>query len=91
MQDACEFLSKKDYTDNWYSEMHETFCFWSFNDWQKTLKKYNFKILKESHDFTNPRIVENRFEWKVEFFKKNGNKLESLDYPVTNMVMVVEK
>ncbi|MCK9272437.1 transferase [Candidatus Gracilibacteria bacterium] len=91
MQDACEFLSKKDYTDNWYSEMHETFCFWSFSDWQKTLKKHNFKILKESHDFTNPWIVENRFEGKVEFFKKNGNKLESLDYPVTNMVIVVEK
>ncbi len=91
MQAACEFLSKKDYTDNWYSEMHETFCFWSFDDWKTALEDKWFKVLWDSHDFANPWIVENRFVWKAEFYRKNWDQLENVDYPVTNMVMVVEK
>ena len=27
---AMEWLSKKDYTDNWESEMYEAFCFWAY-------------------------------------------------------------
>ena len=37
LRDACEFLSKKDYLDNWQSEMHETFCYWSFRDWRSAV------------------------------------------------------
>ena len=29
-----EWLSKKDYTDNWDSEMNEAFCFWSYAEWE---------------------------------------------------------
>ena len=91
MQDATEFLSKKDYTDNWYSEMHEKFSFYSFDDWTEALMKHDFKVTTDSHDFANPWILENRFEGKVEFFRKTGDSLEKMEYPVTNMVMVVEK
>ena len=34
---AAEFLSKKDYVDNWRSEMNEEFCFWSFTQWREVL------------------------------------------------------
>lgn len=91
MYDASEFLSKKDYTDNWYSEMHETFSFYSFDDWKESLENHWFKISSESHDFANPWIIDNRFKWKVELYKKTWDSLELLDYPVTNMVMVAEK
>lgn len=38
LRDAAEFLSRKDYTDNWQSEMHETFCYWDFDEWKAQLQ-----------------------------------------------------
>ena len=43
LEDACEFLSKKDYTDNWQSEMHERFCFWSFAEWRRAVLEAGFR------------------------------------------------
>ncbi|HBB04341.1 TPA: hypothetical protein DCZ39_05635 [Patescibacteria group bacterium] len=62
MQDACEFLSKKDYTDNRYSEMHETFCFRSFSEWKKALEDIGFVVHPDSNAYKNPWIIENRFK-----------------------------
>jgi hypothetical protein len=59
---ASEFLSKKDYTDNWDSEMHEKFSYFSLIEWQEALEKFGFKITNESSDYSNPWIIENRFE-----------------------------
>ena len=44
LRDACEFLSKKDYLDNWRSEMHETFCFWSLADWRSAVERAGFVV-----------------------------------------------
>lgn len=85
---AGEFISKKDYTDNWQSEMHETFCFWDLDDWEKQLKEIGFKLRASSRTFTNEWIVENRYQGKVEILDSEGNKLE---YPPTNMVLIAEK
>jgi hypothetical protein len=35
----CEFLSKKEYTLNRESEMHERFCDFAYSDWEKMLKE----------------------------------------------------
>jgi trans-aconitate methyltransferase len=88
---ASEFLSKKDYTDNWDSEMHEKFSYFSLIEWQEALEKFGFKITNESSDYSNPWIIENRFEWKAKIFKKIWEDLVLQDYPVTNMVLVAEK
>jgi hypothetical protein len=88
LRDACEFMSKKDYTDNWDSEMHETFCFWSFSEWKKAMADAGFSILPESRAYTNPWIVENRYKGKVQLFDMKDNVLVPLDYPVTNMLML---
>ena len=61
MRDATEFLSRKDYTDNWQSEMHETFCFWDFDDWKRELQSVGFAIHPQSTAFTNTWIVDNRW------------------------------
>src|SRR5687768_3978305 len=53
LMDACEFMSRKDYIDNWQSEMHETFCFWDFNKWKEVLEQTGFKISPDSHAYTN--------------------------------------
>ena len=84
-------MSKKDYVDNWQSEMHETFCFWDFSEWRQALEHAGFAVHPASHAFTNPWIVESRFPGKVELFRKAGGTLEPMAFPVTNMVLIAEK
>ncbi len=91
LADACEFMSRKDYIDNWESEMHETFCFWDFEEWRNNLEAAGFKVLPESRAYTNEWIVENRFIGKVELFEQSIEGLVRLSYPVTNMILVAEK
>jgi hypothetical protein len=88
LKDACEFMSRKDYTDNWESEMHETFCFWDFDEWKEHLINVGFAISEKSNDYTNEWIVKNRLEGKVMLFK---NDLQPIPYPVTNMIMLAMK
>lgn len=91
LKDACEFMSRKDYINNWQSEMHETFCFWDFNEWKHHVQQAGFKISSESHAYTNEWIVENRLKEKVELFEMTQSGLRVLDYPVTNMILLAEK
>jgi hypothetical protein len=91
LQDACEFMSKKDYTDNWQSEMCETFCFWNFPEWTGAVERAGFTVHPASYPFTNPWIVENRYKGRVKLFRKVNGTLEPMEYPVTNMVLIAEK
>ncbi len=91
IRDACEFMSRKDYIDNWEREMHETFCFWDFNEWRQNLELAGFIISPESRAFTNEWIVDNRLRGKVELFELQENDLRPIPYPVTNMILIGEK
>lgn len=91
LNDACEFMSRKDYTDNWQSEMHETFCFWDFDEWKQHLEKVGFTITSESKAYTNSWIVKNRLEGKAEIYKMDAGQLVKQAYPVTNMLVIAEK
>jgi SAM-dependent methyltransferase len=95
LRQAAEFLSKKDYTDNWSSEMNEEFCFWSFPDWKRVLGETGFQILENpnhpasgSRVYTNPWIVRNRYEGHVVLLDDAGR---SLPWPPTNMVLIAIK
>jgi SAM-dependent methyltransferase len=90
-RDAAEFLSKKDYVDNWQSEMHETFCFWDFDEWKHALERAGFAVQAGSRTFTNPWIVKNRYEGKVKLCRQENGTLAPLDYPVTTVLLVAEK
>ncbi|MFH1308189.1 MAG: methyltransferase domain-containing protein [archaeon] len=89
--DAYEYISKMSYTDNWKSEMHEEFGFWSFNDWKKELMKVGFNIVRGSKEFKNPHIIEKKYKGKVNFYTLRNNKLIEEDYPCTNMIIAGEK
>ncbi len=89
MQDAYEFITKKDYTDNWESEMHETFGFFNFNDWQEAARKAGFTVSSQSHTFANPWIVKNRWQGHVRFY--SAADLSEISYPATTMVLVGAK
>ncbi|TGM79453.1 transferase [Leptospira bouyouniensis] len=97
LKDICEYISKKDYTDNWESEMHESFCFWSFREWKENLESIGFKISPNSNQYRNEWLVQNRYEGKVKLFSSqsenpnNGSELIPLDFPVTHMLMLAEK
>ena len=88
LRDAMEFISKMEYTDNWASELHEEFCFWSFSEWGKELTAAGLNVLADSHAYVNTWRVEHRFEGHVRLFDVDGN---ILPFPVTNMVIVGEK
>ncbi len=95
LRPAAEFLSKKDYTDNWKSEMNEEFCFWSFAKWKTVLSEIGFHVLENPNDpaegsrvYTSPWIVQNRYEGHVALLDPNGG---SLPWPPTNMVLFAEK
>lgn len=88
LRDAAEFLSRKDYTDNWQSEMHETFCFWDFDEWKLHLKEVGFKIHPDSKAFSNPWIVENRWRGKTAIYTLNDGQLVEAEFPVTTMFLV---
>ncbi len=88
MRTAAEFLSRKDYTDNWQSEMHETFCFWDFNEWSEQLREVGFKIHPDSKAFTNSWIADNRWKDKAALFSFTGTELLREEFPVTTMFLI---
>lgn len=88
LRNASEFLSRKDYTDNWESEMHETFCFWDFEEWKAQLSAIGFSIHSSSHSFRNEWIVNNRWKGKAELYSMVENQLVQVDYPETTMILI---
>jgi SAM-dependent methyltransferase len=95
LRQAAEFLSKKDYTDNWTSEMNEEFCFWSFTKWKCVLSEIGFHIEENpnrsgegSRVYANPWIVQHRYDGHAGLFDLNG---QNLPWPPTNMVLFAVK
>ncbi len=83
-----EFIAKMEYVDNWLSEMHEEFCFWSFSDWTREMQAAGFAVLPASHAYVNQWRVEHSFQSRVQLF---DIAKAPLDFPVTNMILVGEK
>ncbi|MBI2633023.1 MAG: methyltransferase domain-containing protein [Parcubacteria group bacterium] len=91
-RDAYEFMSKKDYADNWHIEVREEFGFWTFEHWKSELGKAGFKIIQGSRAYCNEWIRKNRFEGKVELFvKEKDNRLKKIPYFDTTIIVVGEK
>ena len=95
LRQAAEFLSKKDYLDNWRSEMNEEFCFWSFAKWKSVLAEIGFEIQENpnraeesSRAYTNPWVVQHRYDHHVILFEPSGQRLP---WPPTNMVLLAVK
>jgi hypothetical protein len=91
LEDAYEFLSKKDYPDNWRSEMHERFCFWSFADWRSAVEEAGFHVHPGSRAFVNEWLVENRYRGKADLLVKTNFGMNPLPFPATHMVLAADK
>lgn len=94
-RDAAEFFSKKDYTDNWASEMNEEFCFFDYAAWKAALGRAGFLVLEGapggSRAYTSAWIVENRWRGRARIFRRGEGGLEEMAWPPTNVVLVGEK
>lgn len=85
---AMEFVAKMDYVDNWLSEMHEAFCFWSFADWERELAGAGLSPLPGSGAYVNEWRVEHSFAPRVTLFDLDGTPRP---FPVTNLILAAEK
>jgi SAM-dependent methyltransferase len=89
LSDISEFMAKKEYTDNWQSELKESFTHWAFSDWVRELGDAGLHVdTQYSSAYTNPWIVENYFKDRVELFEEKEGTLVALPYPPTNLVVV---
>ena len=68
--------------------MHETFCYWDFNEWKAQLEDVGFKIHPDSRVFTNEWIVGNRWKGAAALFTYTDGRLQPMDYPVTTMFLI---
>jgi SAM-dependent methyltransferase len=91
VQDAYEYLSKMKYTDNWESEMHEEFGFYSFSQWESLLQEIGYRIVPGSKPFTNQYIIENHYKSRGQLFTLTDQVLVPEPYPYTNMILAGEK
>ena len=98
LKDATEYLTKKDYTNNWYSELNEEFAFWDFGQWKEALRAAGFAIIEDPNEpeqgsriYTNPWIVEMRWRGKAELYEMVGGRLEQIAYPPTTAILVGQR
>ena len=84
---AMEWLSKKDYTDNWLSEMHESFCFWSYSDWLREVGAAGLEPVAGSTAIRNDWLVENRFATAATL-RPRGEPDQTLPWPDTHIRLV---
>jgi SAM-dependent methyltransferase len=85
---AMDFLTRKDYTDNWLSETREQFCGLEFADWQRLLTDVGFEIDAASTTVRNDWLVENRFAGRARLTDLDGTPL---NWPVTHLLCVVRR
>jgi SAM-dependent methyltransferase len=84
---AVEFVLRKDYTQDWDSEILEEYTYFTQDEFEAEFRRLGLRVLI-STPLRNPWIVENRFEGQFELYGADG---AALDYPPTNYLIVGEK
>ena len=86
--DAMDFLTRKDYADNWLSEAHEQFCGLTFDDWTKIIVEAGLTVAPGSHAWRNDWVINNRLAPVASIADLDGG---DLDWPVTHVLAIAEK
>jgi SAM-dependent methyltransferase len=88
MHSANEFLSKKDYLENWAIEVNEEFGVFSLSGWRRELRALGFRVL-QARSYLNGWILENRYRGRVWLHADAGDRPgELLPFPDTTAVLV---
>lgn len=85
---AMDYLTRKDYADNWLSEAQEQFCGLEFADWKGLLTDAGFEIDFASGTYRNDWIVDNRIAPVAALTRPDG---EPLDWPATHVLLVARR
>ncbi|GIH17972.1 class I SAM-dependent methyltransferase [Rugosimonospora africana] len=88
LADAMDFLTRKDYPDNWLSETHEQFCGLAYPDWVEVLTGVGFEVDPASHAWRNDWVVDNRIAPVASLSTLDGRPL---DWPVTHVLLVARR
>jgi SAM-dependent methyltransferase len=86
--DAMDFLTHKDYPDNWLSEMHEQFCGLEYADWKALLADAGFELDAASRGIRNDWIVEHRLAPVARLTHPDGRPL---DWPATHVLLIARR
>jgi SAM-dependent methyltransferase len=88
LADAMDFLTRKDYVDNWLSEAHEQFCGMEYADWAALLGEVGFEVEPASRAWRNDWIVEHRLAPVASLSTLDG---QPLDWPDTHVLLVARR
>lgn len=88
LADAMDFLTRKDYVDNWLSETHEQFCGLDFAGWCAVAERAGFTIDPASKAWRNDWVVTNRIAPVAAISTPDGT---SLDWPTTHQLLVARR
>src|SRR5262249_10331529 len=88
IHDANEFLSKKDYLENWVIEVNEEFGVFTLAEWRGELEALGHRIL-EARSYVNPWILEHRYRGRVWLRADGGDRPGAeLPFPDTTALIV---
>ena len=85
---AMDYLTRKDYADNWLSEVQEQFCGLEYADWKSLLADVGFEVDAASATSRNDWVVENRIAPVASLTTTTG---EPLDWPVTHVLLIARR
>ena len=88
LADAMEFLTHKDYVENWLSESHERFCALEYEDWRRLLQAAGFELEPVSGPWRNDWIVEHRLAPRARLESPAG---DPLSWPETHVLLVARR
>lgn len=83
--DALDFLTRKDYADNWLSESHEQFSGLAYADWVSVIETAGFSLGAGSRAWRNDWVIENRIAPVASLGTLDGSPLAR---PVTHLLTV---
>ncbi|GAA2616122.1 methyltransferase domain-containing protein [Paractinoplanes durhamensis] len=85
---AMDYLTRKDYLDNWLSETQEQFCGLSFADWRELLAEAGFELDPSSKPTRNDWVIDNRIAPVAALTDTDGRPL---DWPTTHLLTVARR
>jgi ubiquinone/menaquinone biosynthesis C-methylase UbiE len=88
---AHEFYLRKDYTDNWATEILEKYTYWTPSQAEEILKQTGY-VNVHVWDDPNEYILTNRLRGKIGLYVMGGSgNLEQIDFPTTHMLVAGDK
>lgn len=84
---AAEFLLRKDYRNDWDTEVLEEYTYFTQQRFEQTFAELGLRVLA-SIPLYNPWIIERRFKGRAQLWTTAG---EALPFPATNHLTVGEK